>query len=212
MRESLVAIALIAGLLGCGYRTEQYLLPDQVTDFRALYGANCSGCHGREGHEGPAPAINNARFLSLIGKDGLRGFIAKGIPGTPMPAFSEADGGSLTDRQIELLAAGMEAKWSRPKELSGVSLLPYSAALGEPARGKGVYEGACASCHRAGAGGGSIVDPSFLALVSDQSLRSTVIIGCRGASHRLLTAEEIADVVAWISAQRSNSSREGKSL
>jgi cytochrome c oxidase cbb3-type subunit 3 len=212
MRGSLAVIAVMTGLLGCGHRTEQYVLPQQVTDFAALYGANCAGCHGRDGHEGPAPAINNARFLSLIGKEGLRDFIAGGIPGTPMPAFSEAKGGSLTDRQIELLAAGMETKWSRPRELSGISLPAYRAALGDSVRGKGVYESACAKCHTAGAPGGSIVDPSFLALVSDQSLRNTVIIGCRGASHRSLIAEEIADVVAWISAHRLNSPREGKSL
>ncbi len=211
MRGSLAAIALVTGLLGCGHRTERYLLPEQVTDFAALYGANCAGCHGRDGREGPAPAINNARFLSLIGKEGLRAFIGKGIRGTPMPAFSEANGGSLTDRQIELLAAGMEAHWSRPEELAGVSLPPYSAALGDPVRGKGVYENACSECHAAGAKGGSIVDPAFLALVSDQSLRTTVIVGCRG-SRRLLTADEVSDVVAWICAHRSNSSKKGNSL
>jgi mono/diheme cytochrome c family protein len=212
MRRCLTIIALVTALSGCGHRTEQYLLPEQVSDFTVLYRANCSGCHGRNGREGPAPVINDARFLSLIGKKGLQSFIARGIPGTPMPAFSEANGGSLTDRQVELLAEGMETHWSRPKELGGLSLPPYEASLGDPARGKGVYENACAKCHGAGARGGSIVDPALLALVSDQSLRTTAIVGCRGASLRSLTADEVSDVIAWISAHRSNSSREGKSL
>jgi cytochrome c oxidase cbb3-type subunit 3/ubiquinol-cytochrome c reductase cytochrome c subunit len=129
-----------------------------------------------------------------------------------MPAFSEANGGSLTDRQVELIAEGMETHWSRPKESARVSLPPYDAALGDPARGKDVYEIACAKCHAAGAKGGSIVDPALLALVSDQSLRTTVIVGCRGASQRSLTADEVADVIAWISAHRPNSSKGGKSL
>ncbi len=212
MRSRVTVTVLLTFLFGCAHRTEPYLLPEQVTDFAALYAGNCSGCHGRDGREGPAPAINDSRFLSLIGKEGLRGFIAKGIRGTPMPAFSEANGGSLTDRQIDLLAEGVEARWAKPKEISRASLPPYSAALGDPVRGQGVYENVCAECHAAGAKGGSIVDPAFLALVSDQSLRTTVIIGCRGASHRLLTAEEISDVVAWISAHRPNSLAKGNAL
>jgi cytochrome c oxidase cbb3-type subunit 3/ubiquinol-cytochrome c reductase cytochrome c subunit len=117
MRGWLILTALVTCLSGCGHRTEEYVLPDQVSDFKVLFGANCSGCHGRNGREGPAPVINDASFLSLVGKEGLRSFISRGIPGTPMPAFSEANGGSLTDRQIELLAEGMETHWSRPKDL-----------------------------------------------------------------------------------------------
>ena len=47
--------------------------------------------------------------------------------------------------------------------------------------GKNVFAMACASCHgpegRGGPKGGSIVDPSYLALVSDQGLRTTVMAG-----------------------------------
>lgn len=35
-------------LLGCGHRTEQYVLPDEITDFSVLYNSNCAGCHGTD--------------------------------------------------------------------------------------------------------------------------------------------------------------------
>ena len=75
-------------LLGCGHRTEQYVLPDQITDFATLFGSNCAGCHGRDGHSGPARPLNDPLFLALIGKEKLRDTIAKGVKGTPMPAFA----------------------------------------------------------------------------------------------------------------------------
>ena len=58
---------------------------------------------------------------------------------------------------------------------------------------------------------GSIVDGSYLALVSDQGLRTTVIVGVpdlgapdwrRNVPGRPLTDQEISDVVAWLVAQR----------
>jgi mono/diheme cytochrome c family protein len=77
-----------------------------------------------------------------------------------------------------------------------------------------VFATYCASCHGAGGRGGrasSIVDGSYLALVSDQGLRTTVIAGrpelgapdWRGnVPGRPMTPQEITDVVAWLSAQR----------
>jgi hypothetical protein len=56
-----------------------------------------------------------------------------------------------------------------------------------------------------------VVDPAYLALVSDQALRSAVIAGRpdlgmpdyrTAAPERPMSAQEIADVVAWLAAQR----------
>src|SRR2546427_39955 len=83
-------------------------------------------------------------------------------------------------------------------------------------RGAAVYQTYCASCHGAGGRGGekagSIVDGSFLALVSNQSLRTMVIVGrpdlgvpdFRGnLPGRAMSSDEVSDVVAWLSAQRT---------
>src|SRR5438093_3426578 len=118
MRRSAVWLpaGLVIALLGCGSRTEQYLLPDQVTDFSALYESNCAGCHGRDGRSGAAHPLNDPLYLALIGKERLRDVIAKGVPGTAMPAFAQNAGGTLTDQQLTILADEIEARWSRPRD------------------------------------------------------------------------------------------------
>jgi mono/diheme cytochrome c family protein len=203
-------------LIGCGHRTEQYILPDQITDFSALFGSNCAGCHGRDGHSGAARPLNDPLFLALIGKEKLRDTIAKGMPGTPMPPFAQSAGGGLTDQQISILADQMEARWSRPRDFIGVALPAYSADLGDPTRGELVFERDCSTCHGEHGFAGSIIDPAFLALVSDQSIRATVITGRadRGMpdwrSHtpgpattaQEMSTQEISDVVAWLSSHR----------
>ena len=60
--------------------------------------------------------------------------------------------------------------------------------------------------------GGSVVDGAYLALVSDQALRTAVVVGRRASRDARLawraagtadvTAQEVADVVAWLIAQR----------
>lgn len=63
---------------------------------------------------------------------------------------------------------------------------------------------------------GSLVDPSYLALISDQSLRSTTIAGdpeqgmpdwrhdLSEAGARALTDQEITDIVAWLASHRTS--------
>jgi cytochrome c oxidase cbb3-type subunit 3 len=96
-----------------------------------------------------------------------------------------------------------------------VALPPYEGSVRANAEGAAVYASACARCHgpdgKGGPRAGSIVDPSYLALVSDQSLRTTVIAGrpdlgqadWRGlVPGHPLTPEQISDLVGWLAAQR----------
>jgi cytochrome c oxidase cbb3-type subunit 3 len=197
---------------GCGERVEQFVMPDQVTDFQALYEGNCAGCHGFDGRHGAARPLNDSVFLAVIGKETLRDVITNGRKGTGMPAFAQKAGGGLTDQQIAIVADQIEARWARPQEFASIALPPYRADLGDPKMGEEVFRKQCAMCHgREGSSKiGSLVDPSFLALVSDQSLRTSVIAGRsdRGMpdwrKHSgVMTPQEIADVVAWISSHRA---------
>ena len=203
-------------LLGCGNRVEQFVRPDQVTDFTALYQSNCAGCHGHDGRSGAARPLNDPTFLAVIGKQKLKEVIANGLPNTAMPVFAQNAGGGLTEQQIGILADQIEERWSRPQDFASVALPPYSADPGDPRAGETVFFVHCASCHgEDGAGGskaGSVVNASFLALVSDQSLRSTVIAGRpdrgmpdwrRKSPEHPMTPQDISNVVAWISAHRT---------
>jgi len=186
-----------------------------VAIFRPLYNQQCAGCHGRDGRLGAARPLNDAVYLALVPAPRLRQVIAEGVPGTAQPAFAISAGGTLTDEQIDALVQGLLAAWARPDATAGVSIPRYAATLGNPERGSAVYATACASCHGADGSGGpkarSVVDSSYLALVSDQHLRTTVIAGradlgmpdWRGQiAGRALAPQEISDVVAWLVTNR----------
>lgn len=207
----------------------QILRPEQVLDFPVLYKKNCAGCHGVNGSNGAAISLSNAVYLAAAGEDTIQHKTANGVPGTLMPAFARSNGGMLTDQQVAILAHGMVEAWGRPMTLNGQIPPAYaSASAGDPIAGFRAFTTFCGRCHGAqGAGSsskssvlpsseanGSIVDPAYLALVSDQSLRSTIIAGkpgehmpdwhsdATGSSARTMTDQEITDTVAWLASQR----------
>jgi mono/diheme cytochrome c family protein len=219
MSTGAAAIAVLA-LSGCGpapgrpTAAEIDVRPDHVTDFALLYSENCAGCHGPSGRGGAgAVGLADAVYLAVADDAVLRRAAANGVPGTQMPAFAKGAGGMLTDAQIEILVRGIRG-WARPDALAGASPPPYAGAPGDTTRGAEVFARACASCHGASGGGGpkagSVVDGTFLGLVSDQSLRTTIIAGrpdigqpdWRGDGTTPLTAQDVSDVVAWLAAQR----------
>ncbi|MCM3869610.1 MAG: c-type cytochrome [Pyrinomonadaceae bacterium] len=215
---------------------ERWRAPTDVTDFSQLYAQNCAGCHGVGGRLGAALPLNDPLYLSFVTDEALRTAISKGRPGTNMPAFSQQVGGSLTDQQIELVITGMRRQWSRPDELKGVELPSYSvngiatsnspksatvndysvnpSQTSDAQRGAVAYQTYCAGCHGVnGAGGtaGSIVDPYFLNLVSNQGLRTTVVVGRSDLGKpdwrsnvpgHPMSSQEIDDVVAWVAMHR----------
>jgi cytochrome c oxidase cbb3-type subunit 3/ubiquinol-cytochrome c reductase cytochrome c subunit len=193
-----------------------------VLDFATLYRQNCSACHGENGKNGAAIALNNSVYLALAGTANIERITADGVPNTAMPPFARSKGGMLTDNQIAILAVGAEQNWSNSSALAGTTPPTYATdAPGNSAQGQHVFATDCAQCHGAdGTGGkapsgavlGSLLDPSYLALISDQGLRSVIIAGQteHGAhdwrSYRPqhpMTNQEIADTVAWLVSHRT---------
>jgi mono/diheme cytochrome c family protein len=212
----LAALFICAGCQPPGKPTsaDVQLNPAQVRDFAALYGQNCAGCHGQEGKGNGALALANPVYLAIASDDVIRRATASGVRGSLMPAFAKSAGGTLTDAQIEILVHGMRERWARPQEVLGATPPAYTATEpGDGSRGTGAYATFCAHCHgpKGKSERGSIVDGSFLALVSDQSLRTTIIAGRPDIGHpdwrhdapaREMTPQEVTDVVAWLVAQR----------
>jgi cytochrome c oxidase cbb3-type subunit 3 len=216
-----LALAFLLAICGCNSApgrpaTESAVLrPNQVLSFDALYHQNCAGCHGEQGRGGAAIALNSPVYLKIVDDATLRSVTAHGVPGTAMPAFAQSSGGMLTDKQIDAIVAGIRSRWSKQDSLPA-TLPTYSAAApGDPQHGGSVYGSYCASCHgdagRGGSHAGSIVDDSFLNLVSDQYLRTIVIVGrpelgapdWRGNEPgRPMSQQDVSDVVAWLSSQR----------
>jgi cytochrome c oxidase cbb3-type subunit 3 len=189
--------------------------PNEVSDFRVLYAQNCSGCHGVDGRGGLTVSLGDPVYLAIADSATIRRITAEGVPGTAMPGFGQRAGGFLTDAQIDIIIRGIRAHWAKPGTVGKNNLPAYSAlGPGDAARGQNVFVTFCSSCHgpdgRSGRGG-SIVDSSYLALVSDQHLRTVTITGMpalgapdwRGdVPGRPLSEADVTDVVAWLAAQR----------
>jgi len=184
-------------------------------DFHLLYARNCAGCHGTDGKGGAAIALGDPVYLAIADDATIRRVTADGVPGTSMPAFARRSGGMLTDAQVDVIVAGMRSRWARPDALRSAEPPSYAAqGPGDPNRGREVFAIYCASCHGSTGRGGkasSIVDGSYLGLVSDQGLRTVVIVGrpelgapdWRGdVPGRAMSPQNVSDVVAWLAAQR----------
>lgn len=223
---ALVGCSRIPGRPGPG---PEVVRPSEVLDFTALYRANCAACHGENGRNGAAISLANPAYLTVVGEEKLRVITAEGVAGKLMPPFAKSAGGMLTDQQIGVLAHGMEQKWSRPDFFAGQSIPSYRATqAGDAGRGHQAFGAFCAGCHgvdgegstgdvksgpgKVGSGNvGSIVDGSYLGLISDQGLRSIVIAGrpdegmpdWRGDGAQPLTDQLITDIVAWLGSKRT---------
>src|SRR5206468_8370268 len=147
----------------------------------ALYEANCAGCHGADGRGGAARGLADPVFLQIADEATMRRVTAEGVPGTAMPAFATRSGGSLTDEQIDAIVRDIRTRSGGDISLD-LNPPPYSTSTaGDPKRGNDVFATFCSRCHgadgRGGADASSIVDASYLSLVSNQGLRTTVIAG-----------------------------------
>ena len=191
--------------------------PDSVLDAATLYKENCAGCHGQTGRGGVATPIGLPEYQSLVDEATQLNVATNGVPHTAMPGFSRKAGGFLTDQQITALVKGMRATWLNQSVATGQTP-PYSdPTAGDSAAGASVYEASCSNCHGKAGGptgqSGSVLNTSYLALVSPQGLRTAVIVGrpdlnmpgwrTVNSSH-VLSEKEIRDVVAFLLSHRSS--------
>ena len=190
--------------------------PNEVLQFDPLYAENCAGCHGSEGRGGAAIALADPVYLGIADERAIRKVIASGVPGTSMPAFGQSSGGMLTDKQIDVITNEILSRWSRPGILNGANPPSYAPkSAGNAQQGELAYGTYCKSCHgsegQGGSKGSAITNDSFLALVSNQGLRTIVIAGrpelgapdWRGnVAGKPMSDQEVTDVVAWLASRR----------
>jgi cytochrome c oxidase cbb3-type subunit 3/ubiquinol-cytochrome c reductase cytochrome c subunit len=224
--RTLPAVAVLASLMmlaacstsnGEPQTNSESVAPSQVLDFDTLYAQNCAGCHGAQGRGGASISLTNPVYLAVIDETKMRTIVANGVRGTSMPAFAQLAGGMLTEQQIEVITSGIFSRWGRKQVLDGANPPSYAAkAAGNVDHGQLVFGTYCASCHGSEGGGtpkgSAITNDSFLALVSDQALRTIVITGrpelgapdWRGnVPGHPMTDQEITDVVAWLASRRA---------
>ena len=214
----IILTAALAVTTACGTRDpadKQVIPPGKITDFSFLYARNCSGCHGADGKGGAAIGLGDPVYLAIASDATISRVTSEGVAGTSMPAFAQHSGGMLTDDQINVIVRGIRSRWAKPDAVGEATTPSYEApGAGDPKRGAATYGVYCSSCHGPDGHGGkasSIVDGSYLALVSDQYLRTTVIVGRpelgapdwrRDLPGKPMSPNDVSDVVAWLVAQR----------
>ena len=220
LRLALCSISSLIVLSGCDQLpgkpklSDRWQPPEAEKNFKVLFEGSCQGCHAGETNIGASISMRDPLYLAVVPRDVLRKITAEGIPGTLMPGFSHANGGELTDEQVDIIVNGI-LDWGKSAQIAKTNLPPYSAPLGDANRGGEVYNRFCASCHgQVGHNGkaGSILEPDYLQLISDQYLRSVTIAGRPELGmpnyqslvpNQPMSDQDIADVVSWLASHRN---------
>jgi cytochrome c oxidase cbb3-type subunit III len=170
-------------------------------DAPELFEKSCAPCHGSDakGYKADhAPSLVNPTFLASASDEFLRRSIVFGRPGTSMAPYGRPAGGPLDGPQIEKLVAWLRAKGSSAEALPAV-------AVGDAARGAGLYAQSCAKCHGTQTVRGDAVhlaNARFLDEASDAFIRYAVVNGRPGTPMEAwagkLADGQLDDVVAYV--------------
>lgn len=179
-------------------------------DGKALYAEYCSACHQTQGRGGIGLPLSRAK-LESVSDDYLKKTIRLGRPGRIMPPFEE-----LSDAQVAALVAYMRSWCEKPG-------MQFAATpiIGNPGRGKALYQVHCVECHgEDGSGEGpgtgvthsrkrrflvmppAINNPGFLQSAPDQMIKHVITTRRRGSLMPVfgekLSQSEIDDIVAYV--------------
>ena len=143
----LVAIAACAFMLHSP-RAQEHVgvyAPTDVAAGGAIFTAQCAVCHGLEGAAVSGVDMRRGQFRTVVTDEDLQRVITRGVPNAGMPAFQ------FDPAQLTAIVAYIRV---------GIGQAPAGTApvaLGDPARGRVVFEGAqgaCLTCHRVHGRGG----------------------------------------------------------
>ena len=180
-------------------------------DFKTIYAQNCTGCHGVDGKNGPGRILNDSLYLAILPRESLRQILIHGRAGTAMPAWATSDGGPLSMKQIDVLVNGMYQNWAKPVSLPDPPSYAVGDAKGDPNAGRKLFARDCYMCHGPGARVGLVTDPSYLSLVSNQMLRTSIMVGRPDLgmpdyrhlnAGKALSNQDVADLVAFLVSKR----------
>jgi len=168
-----------------------------------LFSENCASCHGKEGQGGVGPALNSRTLLKSTLDEVISSLIRTGIPGTQMPAWSQAYGGPFTDEQISQIVSFIRAWETTAPEIKIEEQEP------DPVRGAEIYSQTCFICHGENGVGNTapaLNDLERLQDLDDSWYRNVILRGrpARGMPtwETVLSPSQVDDVVALLAAWR----------
>lgn len=204
-----LAVTLAAGLSA---RSAAGQGPGDPARGGPLYVENCAVCHGVSGEGRVGASLQ--QFPGIRVDAALEQTIARGIPGSVMPAFAQEFGGPLTAAEVSDLAAYIAAAFAGTEPLEPLptyvapAITPLPQVQGDPSAGAVVYQANCAVCHGAD-GRGRIgqtlakawpsADPSaYIRQVTRDGMAGTTMPAWGAARGGPLSDADIADVAAFV--------------
>jgi mono/diheme cytochrome c family protein len=189
--------------------------PEQQALGARLFAENCAVCHGPSG-EGRVGAELSKDWPSIRPDLTVRSIISNGVPGTAMPAWSQAQGGPLSETEIDALVAHI-LSWQTgdataitpgPTNTPLQPITPPPNVQGDPNRGAQLYTQNCAVCHGEQGEGriGATLAKSWSGVRPDLSIRAAIANGVPGAAMPAwsqanggpLSDPQIDDIVSYI--------------
>ena len=188
---------------------------DQLERGARLYADNCAVCHGTEG-EGRVGVTLAKDWPSIRPDIQVRRTIEDGIDNSPMVAWSQKNGGPLSDEDIDALVAYI-LSWETggfrtipattttvPREV----ITPVSGVEGDPNQGAVLYDQNCAVCHGVDGQGriGATLAKSWPAIRPDLRIKTTISEGIENSAMPAWSQEkggplqerEIDDITSFV--------------
>lgn len=219
-RSLIAGLAALIFILALAGMTRTALAQTEVGE--QLFAENCAVCHGSDG-QGRVGATLSKDWPSLRPDLLVKSTIENGVPGSPMPPWSQAKGGPLTQAEIDAIVAYI-LTW----ESGGPASIPPTVTAfprpvltavpnveGDPNNGAVLFDKNCAVCHGPEGKGrvGANLSKNWSAIRPDLSIKSTIANGISGsvmpawsqAKGGPLAETEINDLVAFLLALSASS-------
>ncbi len=188
---------------------------DQLERGARLYADNCAVCHGTEG-EGRVGVTLAKDWPSIRPDIQVRRTIEDGIGNSPMIAWSQKNGGPLSNEDIDALVAYI-LSWETggfrtipatatpvPREI----ITPVPGVEGDPNQGAVLYDQNCAVCHGVDGQGriGATLAKAWPAIRPDLRIKTTISEGIENSAMPAWSQEnggplkerEIDDITSFV--------------
>ncbi|MFP3854856.1 MAG: c-type cytochrome [Anaerolineales bacterium] len=209
-RSGIVALVIMLSMaLFAGAQAQEGGDPERGGE---LYVENCLVCHGSEGQGRVGASLQN--FPGIDVNAALHQATAQGVDGTVMPAWSEDNGGPLTEQQISDIVAYIEASFAGSDPIAPAptyqppDIEPLPEIDGDPSQGAVVYQENCEMCHGEQGRGrfGAPLAKSwpgvqaevYVAQVTSDGIRGSTMPAWSQAEGGPLTQDQIENVTAYV--------------